>query len=59
MKENFFCSDEAVGLGLADRVETFEEFKERVFHEKVKVTEIKIDRDDDFDFGALEFTTRR
>jgi ClpP class serine protease len=59
VKENFFCSDEAVGLGLADRVETFEEFKERVFHEKVKVTEVKIDRDDDFDFGALEFTTRR
>lgn len=59
VKENFFLSDEAVRLGLVDRVETFEEFRERVFHTNAKVTEIKIDRDDDFDFGALEFTTRR
>jgi len=58
VKESFFLADEAVEMGLADKVETFEEFKYRVFYNS-KVNEVRIDRGDDIDFGALEFTSRR
>lgn len=56
--EKWFTAEEAVQNGLADRIETFEEFKDRVFS-KAKVTEIKIDEVDDFDFNSMELTNRR
>lgn len=58
VNENFFQAEEAVNNGLADKVETFEEFQDKIFSD-AKVNEIKIDAIDDVDLGALEFTTRR
>jgi len=58
VNENFYLAEEAVDLGLVDKIETFEEFHDRVFSD-AKVNEIKVDSHDDVDLGALEMTSRR
>ena len=58
MKESFYIGSEAVEVGLADRVDTFEQWKDRVFY-NAKVNEIVIDKKDDFDLNSLEMTSRR
>jgi ClpP class serine protease len=55
---SFYSATDAVRLGLVDKIQTFEEFKENNFPGH-RVIEHKMDPFDDFDLSALEMANGR
>lgn len=56
LEGGFYIADDALKLGMIDRVQTFEEFRDDHFPNH-KLEELKLDNEDDFDFDVLELTT--
>lgn len=56
LEGGFYIADDALKLGMVDKIQTFEDFKEENFPNH-KLEEVKLDNEDDFDFDVLELTT--
>lgn len=55
LEGGFYTGTDAAKFGLVDKIETFEEFRDKHFPNH-KLDEYKLDNEDDFDFDVLELT---